>query len=168
MWVKKKLFVQESHPAEVFSFSLTRGRKVRCRALFSVCRVLCPCRAIETQKDSGIPLTLIRLLTFVFLCLSSLFRCSSHAAWLVALLRLQVTACGRGGNLEGAMTLLDTMRDAGVPPNCYTYNSAIHACARKVPLVLINYICQSSRLESPTGVVISRTNRSHIHFKDNT
>lgn len=55
----------------------------------------------------------------------------------------QVTACGRGGNLDGAMSLLETMRSAGVPPNCYTYNSAIHACARKVYTVHMSRCARS-------------------------
>lgn len=49
-------------------------------------------------------------------------------------MNLQVTACGRGGNLEAALSLLDGMRGKGVSPNCFTYNSAIHACARKARL----------------------------------
>ncbi len=46
-----------------------------------------------------------------------------------------MTACGRGGNLDAALSLLDLMRERGVSPNCYTFNSAIHACARKVGTV---------------------------------
>lgn len=44
----------------------------------------------------------------------------------------KVTCCARGGNLDGALALLDEMTEAGVPPNLFTYNSAIHACAKKV------------------------------------
>ena len=41
------------------------------------------------------------------------------------------------------MSLLETMRNAGVPPNSYTYNSAIHACARKVRLTLLTHVGQT-------------------------
>lgn len=76
----------------------------------------------------------------------------------------QVTACGRGGNLEAALSLLDGMRSKGVSPNCYTYNSAIHACARKVmslspvlgfglPLLSVSVGCGCLVVDACGGVV---------------
>jgi pentatricopeptide repeat protein len=37
-------------------------------------------------------------------------------------------ACEGGGEWEGAMELLDEMREAGLKPDLFSYNTAIEAC----------------------------------------
>lgn len=113
-----------------WSHQVTRRRCICIRTTSACAERLDDCR--KQYQSRLLFLKTLVFFTSIVVCVVDVHPCGSPTSPVLSL----PSQCGKGGEWERCMALMERMRSEGIAPNVYSFSSLINACGK---------VCQGSK-----------------------